>query len=294
MKKHTKITQIAKQIEIKYGRIMENKLTHIYKKSLGQNFISDKNLLSAIVSDAGVSQEDTVLEVGAGSGNLTTAIAEVANKVLVFEIDKSLEDFLLNKFSDYNNIKLIMQDITKTSDTEIQELTGGSFKVVANLPYYITTPIIFQFLECATPPTSITIMVQKEVAERIVAKPNTPDYGALTVMINYYGEPIITRQVNRKMFYPVPNVDSAVVRINLRSDIDREFSKHYSKVVGAAFHMRRKTLANNLSKAFGLSKTDISSIITSLGFDNNVRGERLSSLDFEKLTRSILAKQKTT
>lgn len=221
-----------------------------FKKKFGQNFLSDKNLLSAIVTDAGITQDDVVLEIGAGAGALTKELSTRAKKVVSYEIDLDLKETLENL--NLENVQFVFADFMK-EDMKKVEKNLSSFKVVANLPYYITTPIIFKLLEESEALTSLTIMVQKEVAERIVAKAGGKDYGILTVMIAFYGEAKITRIVKRDMFYPAPNVDSAVVRIDKKTgfDVDKD---RFSKFVKASFSMRRKTLLNNLSTLYSKEK----------------------------------------
>lgn len=217
-----------------------------YKKKYGQNFLTDKNLLAAIVKDADIQKEDFVLEIGAGAGALTQELAAAAKKVVAFEIDKDLEG-VLNSLN-LKNVTFRFEDFMKADLKEFSK----PFKVVANLPYYITTPIIFKLLEECDNLLSLTVMVQKEVAERMVADVKG-DYGILSVMLAFYGEAKITRIVKRNMFYPEPNVDSAVVtlKIEKKYDIDKRL---FSKFVKACFSMRRKTLFNNLSSIYPKEK----------------------------------------
>ncbi len=222
---------------------------HKFKKKFGQNFLKDKNLLDAIVRDAGVKEQDEVLEIGAGAGALTVSLSKYAKRVVSYEIDRELED-TLNSLQ-LKNVEFVFTDALKTNIEDIESHFEGRYKLVANLPYYITTPLIFKFLEESERLTSMTIMVQKEVAQRIVSSEGGKDYGVLSVMLAFYGQAEIMREVNRNMFYPVPNVDSAVVRINIDknkfSDIDKA---KFSKFIKAAFAMRRKTLLNNLSRDY--------------------------------------------
>ena len=228
-------------------------LNHQFKKKFGQNFISDKNLLFAICNDADVGEDDEVLEIGAGAGALTEAISQKAKKIVSYEIDRSLEEHLLSL--GLKNVKFVFGDIMNFEIDDIEKDFEGDYKMIANLPYYITTPIIFKFLKDSKRISSLTIMVQKEVAERIVAQVGEIDYGVLSIMTNFYGQAKINRIVSRQMFYPQPNVDSAVVTINIDrekyKDIDGE--KFYN-FVKTAFSMRRKTLKNNLTH--GGIKTD--------------------------------------
>lgn len=223
-------------------------MSHVFKKKYGQNFLTDKNLLDAIVRDAGITKCDEVLEIGAGAGALTSALAKVAKKVVSYEIDKSLDSELLGL--GLKNTEFIFADALKADISEIESHFSGEYKLVANLPYYITTPLIFKFLEEATRCTSLTIMVQEEVATRLVSAPGTKDYGVLTVMINFFGRAAVTRKVGRQMFYPVPNVDSAVVHIDIVKNRVKSVGRlNFSRLVKSCFSMRRKTLYNNLVKA---------------------------------------------
>ena len=256
-----------------------------FNKALGQNFISDTNLLDAIVTDSGIEKDDTVVEIGTGGGTLTRSIAKVAKKVFSFEVDRNLEPVLALSLQGLDNVEVVFRDVLKMKDEEIEEIVQGEFKVVANLPYYITTPLVMRFLESGLKVKSLTVMVQKEVALRLVAQPNTPDYSAITLAVNMAGEAKITRNVSRNMFYPAPNVDSAVVRIDIdRHKLDGEDFALVHKLVRSAFLMRRKTLVNNLSQAFGISKQETTEKIVAAGFNEMVRGEALGLDDYIKLS----------
>lgn len=259
-----------------------------FNKALGQNFITDGNLLDAIVSDSGIEPDDVVVEIGTGAGTLTRAIAKVAKKVYSFEVDKNLQPVLALSLQGVDNAEVIFKDVLRLKDSELSEIVGSSFKVVANLPYYITTPLAMRFIESTLEVKSLTIMVQKEVADRFVAKPNTADYSAITLAINMAGEAKITRNVSRTMFYPSPNVDSAVVRIDIdRHKLDGENAQLMHKLARSAFAMRRKTLANNLSVAFGMSKQEATELIERAGLAPMVRGEALSLEDYKRLARTM-------
>ncbi|MCM1306511.1 MAG: 16S rRNA (adenine(1518)-N(6)/adenine(1519)-N(6))-dimethyltransferase RsmA [Bacteroides sp.] len=257
-----------------------------FNKALGQNFISDKNLLDAIVADSGVTQDDVVVEIGTGGGTLTRALADVAKRVTSFEVDENLKSVLALTLQGVDNVEVVFCDVLKTSDDALREIVGAdSFKVVANLPYYITTPLVMRFLESDLDVKSLTVMVQQEVADRFVAKANTADYSAITLAIESRGYAAITRKVNRKMFYPVPNVDSAVVRIDVdRKKLAGENRELLHKLIRSSFAMRRKTLVNNLSAAFGIDKQTATEKIVSVGFSPMVRGEALSLEDYIKLS----------
>ncbi len=257
-----------------------------FNKALGQNFITDTNLLDAIVADSGVGGDDVVVEIGTGAGTLTRALAKQAKKVYSFEVDKNLERVLALSLQGVDNVEVIFRDVLKMKDESLREIVGDKFKVVANLPYYITTPLAMRFIESDLGVESLTIMVQKEVADRFVAKKNTADYSAVTLAIEMAGDAKITRIVNRQMFFPSPNVDSAVVRIDVdRHKLDGEDAPLVHKLVRSAFLMRRKTLANNLSQAFGISKQEATERIEKAGFAPMVRGEVLGLDDYIKLSK---------
>ncbi len=259
-----------------------------FNKALGQNFITDANLLDAIVADSGINGDDTVVEIGTGAGTLTRAIAKVAKKVYSFEVDRNLQPVLALSLQGVDNAEVIFRDVLKMKDDELKSVVGDSFKVVANLPYYITTPLAMRFIESSLDVRSITIMVQKEVALRFVAKPNTADYSAITLAIEMAGNAQITRNVSRNMFFPSPNVDSAVVRIDIdRMKLDGENAPLLHKLVRSSFAMRRKTLANNLSVAFQIDKQEAGKLIEEAGFSPMVRGEALSLDDYKKLTKTL-------
>jgi len=255
-----------------------------FNKRFGQNFILDKNLLAAIAADAGITKQDVVVEIGAGAGTLTSALSDAAKQVIAYEIDENLRPVLTETLAGKENVSVIYQDYMKRT-----EPLPAKFKVVANLPYYVTTPIIMGLLEGEDYPESITVMVQKEVAERLVASPGTSDYGAITVALQFVADAEITRIVGRQCFIPAPNVDSAVVKITLRDKgYSREEIALASKLVRAAFNMRRKTLSNAIAGVAG-GKEAASTLILSCGFAPTVRGECLSAADYIALARKMRA-----
>lgn len=259
-----------------------------FNKNFGQNFIFDNNLLSAIVSDADVEKYKNVLEIGTGAGTLTKQIAKKANKVVSYEIDKNLEPIIKENLSDVNNVTVVFKDILKEDIKTIESYFDGDYIIIANLPYYITTPIIFKFIEEATNLKQLVIMVQKEVAERIVAKEGTKDYGAITAQISAVANCQITRIVNRNMFMPAPNVDSAILKIVFCDKGVKILSKELlSKVIACAFNMRRKTLSNNLKKGFNLSQEAIDEMLNKIQVPLNVRGECLNYKQFIELSNLI-------
>ncbi len=261
-----------------------------FNKQFGQNFITDVNLLDAMVSDAGITGEDTVIEIGPGAGTLTRSIANVAKKVVSFEIDRNLEPILKRTLSDHGNAEVIFKDFQKVSDAELRSiLDGGEYKVVANLPYYITTPLVMRFLEGEYKPSSVTVMVQKEVAERFIATEKSDNYGVISLAIALEGDAKLTRIVSRNLFYPVPNVDSAIVNIEIR-DKGIEDKEDIKKLVKAAFSMRRKTLVNNLTHTLGLTREDVESALLAIGKDVRERGETLSLYEYVALKDALSSK----
>ncbi|MBE5732051.1 MAG: 16S rRNA (adenine(1518)-N(6)/adenine(1519)-N(6))-dimethyltransferase RsmA [Clostridiales bacterium] len=254
-----------------------------FSKKYGQNFIGDENLLSAIVNDAQITEEDVVLEIGPGAGTLTRQIAKRAKRVVAYEIDKTLEPILDDTLADIDNVEVIFDDIMEVSEQEIRANVGDKFKIVANLPYYITTPILFKFLSSSLGVVSFTVMVQKEVAERICAKPHTSDYGALTVSVALKGEASIPRIVNRNNFTPPPNVDSAIVKIDLKKRYDIMREDKIDALVRGAFAMKRKTLVNNLCSSLGFSRVDAEKYLAQLNLKPTVRAEELSAEQFAQL-----------
>jgi len=258
-----------------------------FKKQYGQNFLSDKNLLSAIVKDADVNGETSVLEIGPGRAALTVELAKVAKNVVSVEIDETLREDIQTAISGFGNIRVVFDDILKLDDDAIDGLFPGRYSVVANIPYYITTPILFKFLEHSANIDCITLMVQKEVAERICAESGSKDYGVLSIMSRFYSEPRIARVVSKKMFYPMPKVDSAVVCLKIRKGIDYVFAGKLHKIVQSSFSMRRKTLVNNLMAGFNMSRNDAEQVVKNIGFDVNVRAEKLGVTDFTNLVQEL-------
>lgn len=248
-----------------------------HKKSLGQNFLKDQNLLLALTADAGVLPTDNVLEIGAGLGALTEQLSAKANKVLSIETDKRLQDILQQKFAG-SNVEMLFNDFMQVDFSEIEKKLGNNYIVVANLPYYITTPILFRFFTEINGAKKIAVMVQKEVAERICAKVGTKDYGILSVACSYFGQPKITRIVSRKNFDPVPNVDSAFVVIPL--DCAKQ-NNEFLNFVRICFSMRRKTLVNNLKDSY--NKEDIISALKLANKAETTRAEELSVNELEQI-----------
>lgn len=255
-----------------------------FKKQFGQNFISDGNLLSSIVSASGVDENTTVVEIGCGAGTLTRALAEKAKKVYAFDIDKDLQPVLAETLKGLENVEVIFRDFNKIDLKEF-EREIGEYTVVANLPYYITTPLVTKLLEESEKVEGISVMVQEEVAERFCAKENTPEYGAITAAIALKGEAKIVKRVSRNLFYPRPNVDSAVVKIQFdRGRVAVKSEKAYRQTVKCAFLNRRKTLENNLVNFFSLSREQAKEILSLAEIDEKARGETLSPARLARLS----------
>ena len=253
-----------------------------FKKQFGQNFLSDTNLLSSIVAASGIDGNTTVVEIGCGAGTLTRALAERAKKVYAFDIDRDLQPVLAETLAGLENVEVIFRDFNKI-DLKAFENEIGEYAVVANLPYYITTPLVAKFLEESEKVQSLSIMVQEEVADRFCAKENTPEYGSITAAIALKGEAKIVKRVSRNMFMPRPNVDSAVVKIDfVRGRIKVQSEKAYRQTVKCAFLNRRKTLENNLVNYFKLTRESAKEILRAAEIDEKARGETLSP---ERLAR---------
>ncbi len=254
-----------------------------FNKRYGQNFITDVNLLDAIVRDAGI-DGGVVLEIGAGAGTLTAALARAADRVVSYEIDLSLMPVLSRTLAGLDDkVEVVFRDVMKESDAAIDAAVGDNYALVANLPYYITTPVLMRFIERDNAPKSITVMVQKEVGDRLCAMPGTADYGAITASVALAGRAEITRIVPRTLFYPQPKVDSCIVRIALSDKYAAVDKPLVRRIIRCAFAMRRKTLVNNLMSGLSLSREAALKIIESIGVDTRVRGETLSVEQFVRL-----------
>ncbi|WP_075717416.1 16S rRNA (adenine(1518)-N(6)/adenine(1519)-N(6))-dimethyltransferase RsmA [Roseburia sp. 499] len=264
-----------------------------FQKKFGQNFLIDTRVLERIIAAAGVTKEDFVLEIGPGIGTMTQYLCENARAVAAVEIDKNLIPILEDTLSDYDNVEVINDDILKVDINRLaEERNGGKpIKVVANLPYYITTPIIMGLFESHVPIDSITIMVQKEVADRMQVGPGTKDYGALSLAVQYYAKPEIVANVPPNCFMPRPNVGSAVIRLTRHTEVpvQVEDEKLMFRIIRASFNQRRKTLANGLNNApdIPLSKEKIGEAIAQLGVNPSIRGEALTLEQFAKLSNII-------
>ena len=265
-----------------------------FQKKFGQNFLIDGHVLDKIIAGAGVTKYDMVLEIGPGIGTMTQYLAEAAGKVVAVEIDRNLLPILQETLADYDNVKVIHADVLSLDlEKLVQEENGGRpIKVVANLPYYITTPIIMALFEQHVPLANVTVMVQKEVAARMKSGPGSKDYGALSLAVQYYAEPYIVANVPCNCFMPRPNVDSAVIRLTRYEEppVQVKDEKMLFKIIRASFNQRRKTLQNGLnnSSELNFTKDQIAAAIAEAGFSPSVRGEALTLEQFAKLTDILL------
>lgn len=264
-----------------------------FQKKFGQNFLIDTHVLDKIISAAHITKEDMVLEIGPGIGTMTQYLAEAAGKVIAVEIDRNLIPILEDTLSEYNNVRVINEDVLKLDLRKLadEENGGKAIKVVANLPYYITTPIIMGLFENHVPVESITVMVQKEVADRMQTGPGNKDYGALSLAVQYYAEPYIVANVPPNCFMPRPKVGSAVIRLTRheKPPVEVKDEKLMFDIIRASFNQRRKTLANGLNNSDKItcSKEIITEAIEKLGKGASVRGEALSLQEFASLSNDI-------
>ncbi|HAR92230.1 MAG TPA: 16S rRNA (adenine(1518)-N(6)/adenine(1519)-N(6))-dimethyltransferase [Eubacterium sp.] len=268
-----------------------------FQKKFGQNFLVDSNVLENIIEKAGITEDDLVLEIGPGIGTMTQYLCESAREVVAIEIDETLIPILNYTLEDYDNVEIINDDALKTDIEKIvkKKNSGKPIKVVANLPYYITTPIIMGLLEGKAPIESITIMVQKEVAERMQTGPGSKDYGALSLAVQYYADANILMTVPASCFMPRPKVDSSVIKLDIydKPPVEVCDEEMMFKIIRASFNQRRKTLVNGLKNASNLpfTKEEIEESIEKLGEDVRVRGEKLTLEQFAKLTNILMGEE---
>ena len=273
------------------------KYEFMFQKKFGQNFLIDTHVLEKIISAAGITKNDCVLEIGPGIGTMTQYLAENAGYVVAVEIDRNLIPILKETLADYDNVTVINEDILRVDIKALtEEYNGGKpIKVVANLPYYITTPIIMGLFESGVPIDNITVMVQKEVADRMKEGPGSKDYGALSLAVQYYAEPEIVANVPPNCFIPRPNVGSAVIRLTRHKEMPVEVKDPalMFKIIRASFNQRRKTLQNGLGNASELpyTKEQIAATIAEMGLTPTIRGEALSLAQFAQLS-DILGEMK--
>lgn len=259
-----------------------------FRKQYGQNFLIDEGVLEDIIDKSGITEDDCVLEIGPGIGTLTQYLAEKSRHVVAVEIDKALIPILADTLSDYDNVTVINDDILKVDITKLAEEynSGRPIKVVANLPYYITTPIVMELLEGDAPIKSITVMVQKEVADRMQCGPGTKDYGALSLAVGYYADAKVILNVPPSCFMPQPKVGSSVIKLDIydKPPVDTTDPKYMFKVIRAGFNMRRKTLVNALlGGSLGLTKEKIEAALDKMGLSPTIRGEALTLAQFAEL-----------
>lgn len=270
-----------------------NKYKFVFQKKFGQNFLIDTHVLDKIILAADITRDDFVLEIGPGIGTLTQYLCEHAREVVAVEIDRMLIPILQDTLSEYNNVTVINNDILKLDLNElVRERNGGKpIKVVANLPYYITTPIIMDLFERHLPLKNITVMVQKEVAERMQAAPGGKDYGALSLAVQFYAKPYIAANVPPNCFMPRPNVGSAVINLTLheKQPVDVIDEKLMFQMIRASFNQRRKTLINGLNNSPELpfTKETIQKALGSIGISENIRGEALTLEQFAALANEL-------
>ncbi|GGB51070.1 ribosomal RNA small subunit methyltransferase A [Lentibacillus populi] len=275
-----------------------NKYQFFFKKSLGQNFLVDVNILGNIIREAGIDKQAGVIEIGPGIGALTEQLAIHANNVIAFEIDQRLLPILEDTLDGYDNINLIHQDIL---EADVHAAIKANFQpeqaihIVANLPYYITTPILMKLLREKLPIVSITVMIQQEVAARMAAEPNSKSYGSLSIAVQYYTNAKVVMHVPKGVFMPKPNVDSSVLKLTIKDTppVDVLDEEYFFTLVRAAFAQRRKTLKNNLTNYFKgtFVKEDINMILDSIGVDGARRGESLTMTEFAKLANAFFLRQ---
>ena len=264
-----------------------------FQKRFGQNFLIDEHVLDKIVDASLVDKHDGVIEIGPGIGTMTQRLCERAGRVVAIEIDKELIPILDDTLSDYDNVKIINADVLKTDMEAIirDEFAGMRVRVVANLPYYITTPIVMGLLEQHLPISSITIMVQKEVADRMQASPGTKDYGALSLAVGYYADTYIAANVPPNCFTPRPKVGSSVIRLTVKDhpDVEVNNENHMFSLIRAAFNQRRKTLVNAIANYQGLShsKEEVQNALTEMGLSVTTRGETLNLQQFATLSNIL-------
>ena len=267
-----------------------------FRKEFGQNFLTNRDVVERIADSAAESEETMILEIGPGIGSLTQKLCERYAKVVAIEIDRGLIPILGKTLSEYDNVKVIEGDVMKVDLATLirEEAEGRPVAVCANLPYYITTPILMRLLESSLPLTSITVMIQSEVADRLAAPAGSSEYGAITAVLGYYGEVHRLFTVSAGNFMPPPKVSSAVVRLDLYKEprytpLSEAF---FFRVIHAAFAQRRKTLVNALAGPLSIDKETLTEVITSLGHSATVRGERLSTADFALLADALYEKTK--
>lgn len=263
------------------------------KKNLGQNFLIDINVVTGIIEAADITKEDMVIEIGPGLGTLTKCLLEKAGKVICIELDPKMVDILENRFKEISNFQIIHDDVLKVDLREIikeNRKTYNKVKVVANLPYYITTPIIMKLLEDKLDIDTITIMIQKEVADRLVTKPGSGDTGAITYSIHYYSEPQVVLQVPKECFIPQPQVNSSVIQLRIRkkNDLNIKDEELFFRIIKIAFMQKRKTILNSLTNGLNnVSKEEITKMLGQSGVDLSIRAEKITIEQFANMANYL-------
>ncbi len=275
-------------------RDIKDKYGFKLSKSLGQNFLTDKNIIDKIIDATEITEEDLVIEIGPGIGVLTSEAAQLAKKVVAVEIDRNLIPILKETLAEYDNVEIINQDVLKTDlNAIIREADCRKTRIIGNLPYYITTPIIMGLLEGQVQADSITIMMQKEVADRIKSGPGTKSYGALSAAVQYYCTVDTIAVVPKEVFFPVPKVDSAVLRLNIRKDkpVSLYDEELFFRCIKAGFGQRRKTLSNSLSQLGDFTKEQIRACLEAVGIDEKRRAETLSLEEFAAIANDLYKRE---
>ena len=259
-----------------------------YKKGLGQHFLYDEELLQELVELSGVIREDGVLEIGPGSGSMTAQLAKACKKVIALELDETLLPILRVTLAAYDNVTVVQGDVLQADLEDVVKPLGESFCVVANIPYYITSPLLTLLLSGNLPISRVAVMVQKEVADKVMALPGTPEYGMLAVRAQYYCEPDVVKIIPAAAFTPPPKVDSAFVVMPMRkaSPVIVKKEETFFRMASAAFLMRRKTMLNNLQSAFSLNRQSAVNLLSACGLDERVRGETLGLKEFADLANA--------
>lgn len=270
-------------------RIRDSQLR--YKQSLGQNFIYDEDLLSALVDESGVTDADDVLEIGPGSGSMTKKLCEKAHHVLSVELDERLIPLLRAFMESYDNFTLLQGDVMALDLQKTTEALRKPLCVVANIPYYITTPLITALLSCGVPIRRLALMVQKEVADKLMSSPGEEGWGMLAVRTQYFATPSLAMDVPAACFTPAPKVDSAFVTLDMRAApaVQATSEEDFFKVAGAAFALRRKTMLNNLCATFRMERSDAAELMANAGLDEKIRGEKLTLAELARLANAYTA-----
>ena len=279
---------MSKLTDISYVRAVLSKHGFTFSKALGQNFLVNPSVCPKMAQMCGCGENTGAIEIGPGAGVLTAELARIAYKVVAVELDKRLLPVLEETLAGYDNVKVINADAMKLDFVKLirEEFGGGEVVICANLPYYITSPVIMRLLEERLPVNSLTVMVQKEAAERICAEPGTRESGAISAAVHYYSEPELLFKVSAGSFLPAPKVDSAVIRLNILKSppVDISDEGMFFRVVKAAFSQRRKTLANSLSSGLSMPKAQVSALLKDAGIKENARAEEMTMQDFAKIT----------